>query len=102
MIKDANGQCVTPPPTPTSTASLGDYVWVDINKNGIQDPGEIGVPGVKVYLYKLSSCGAELTTPLRTTTTDSNGKYDFSSLEPGIYKVRFELPYGYDFTNASQ
>lgn len=29
---------------------LGDKVWNDANKNGIQDAGEFGIPGVKVIL----------------------------------------------------
>ena len=32
-------------------ASIGDYVWVDNNINGIQDPGEPGMPNVEVVLY---------------------------------------------------
>src|SRR5207249_438602 len=30
--------------------ALGDFVWYDINGNGIQDSGEPGVPGVTVQL----------------------------------------------------
>ena len=29
-------------------SSLGDYVWEDSNANGLQDPGEPGVPDVTV------------------------------------------------------
>jgi len=31
--------------------SIGDFVWVDSNVNGIQDSGETGLPGVTVNLY---------------------------------------------------
>ena len=31
--------------------SLGDYVWEDLNANGIQDENDTGVEGVKVNLY---------------------------------------------------
>ncbi len=29
---------------------IGDYVWFDENRDGVQDPGEPGVPGVRVIL----------------------------------------------------
>lgn len=32
-------------------ASLGDYVWLDANQDGIQDSSESGIPGVMVELY---------------------------------------------------
>jgi uncharacterized repeat protein (TIGR01451 family) len=74
-------------------ASLGDYVWIDINNNGIQDQGESGKAGVTVEL--LDSTG---TTVLATITTDANGYYSFTNLEPGTYIVRFILPSGNIFS----
>ena len=29
-----------------------DFVWLDLNKDGIQDPGEPGIGGVEVKLYR--------------------------------------------------
>ncbi len=49
--------------------SLGDYVWEDTNKDGIQDSSEKGIQGVYVTLK--DSNGNELD----RTTTDANGKY---------------------------
>ncbi|WP_158549995.1 SdrD B-like domain-containing protein [Runella aurantiaca] len=51
---------------------IGNRVWVDTNKNGVQDPCEKALPGVTVSLYK----GATL---IATTTTNANGEYYFSS-----------------------
>lgn len=65
-------------------ASIGDFVWTDTNKNGIQDAGELGVFGISVKLYAGSS-----TTALLTTSTDTNGKYLFDNLTPGTYTVEF-------------
>ncbi len=31
-------------------ASIGDYVWDDVNRNGIQDENESGVANVEVIL----------------------------------------------------
>ena len=74
-------------------AGIGDYVWIDTNKDGIQDINEAGSAGVTVKLF---SCGG--TTPLATATTDAGGKYLFANLEPGDYSLQFVLPSGYFFT----
>jgi hypothetical protein len=60
-------------------ASIGDFVWHDVNNNGIQDMGELGVPGVTVNLY---DCGDHL---VATTITDASGYYFFDNLTPGDY-----------------
>ena len=74
-------------------ASLGDRVWVDVDQDGVQDAGELGVAGVKVYL--LDGAGVQVGGP---ATTNANGDYLFSNLTPGTYSVRFDLaslPAGY-------
>ncbi|MDO5631676.1 MAG: SdrD B-like domain-containing protein [Paracoccus sp. (in: a-proteobacteria)] len=78
------------------TASLGDYVWVDSNRNGIQDNGDTGRAGVTVTLYDAAT-GAVVA----TTTTDANGKYLFTGLLAGDYQVGFARPDGYSFTTAN-
>ncbi|NWJ98574.1 MAG: carboxypeptidase regulatory-like domain-containing protein, partial [Chloroflexi bacterium] len=77
-------------------SSLGDYVWHDLNNDGIQDTGELGVPGITVTLY--SSAGL----PISTTLTDLTGYYNFPGLSAGTYSVGFELPPGYNFSPALQ
>ncbi|MEB8433490.1 carboxypeptidase regulatory-like domain-containing protein [Cocleimonas sp. KMM 6892] len=79
------------------TASLGDFVWNDVNHNGIQDTGETGVEGVTVFLLDENG--------VRTgeqTTTDSDGFYQFTNLLPGdSFGVEFDLanlPTGYEAT----
>ncbi|MDQ6522996.1 SdrD B-like domain-containing protein [Nocardioides sp. LHD-245] len=54
--------------------SVGDYVWVDSDGDGIQDPGEPGIPGVTLTL--LGPDG----NVIGTTTTDANGHYVFTDL----------------------
>ncbi len=70
------------------TASVGDFVFLDLNKDGIQTPGEPGVPGVKVTLYSVPTSGSA--TPVGSLTTDSMGKYLFTGLNPGNYYVVFD------------
>jgi hypothetical protein len=79
-------------------ASLGDFVWEDTNKNGIQDPGEPGIPGVTVKLWK----GCPPAEVFAQMTTGANGDYLFTGLEPGDYTVEFVEPDGYDFTLRDQ
>lgn len=59
--------------------SLGDFVWFDENKNGIQDPEETGVKDVIVNLYTVTN-GEVSGTPEKTTRTDENGYYLFTDL----------------------
>ncbi len=74
-------------------ASLGDYVWLDANKNGVQDGSEAGVENITVKLYKSDN------TLLATTITNNNGLYSFTNLDPDTYYVEFVLPSGYAFTS---
>ena len=35
--------------------TIGDYVWVDADGNGLQDTNEVGLAGVTVVLYRTNS-----------------------------------------------
>ncbi|MBK8952961.1 MAG: carboxypeptidase regulatory-like domain-containing protein [Chitinophagaceae bacterium] len=70
------------------TGSIGDFVWNDLNGNGIQDTGEPGISGTTVTLTYPG--GATV-----TTTTDANGAYSFINLAPGTYSVSFTTPSGF-------
>jgi hypothetical protein len=76
---------------PTGTI-IGNRVWLDTNKNGIQDPGEEGIGGICVNLYDSHS---DL---LQSTTTDSNGYYGFNVEKGQTYTVGFVKPAYMDFT----
>ncbi|WP_460961997.1 SdrD B-like domain-containing protein [Spirosoma litoris] len=76
--------------------SLGDFVWLDTNKDGAQTSGEPGIDGVKVYLYDQTG-----TTKLDSTVTAGGGKYLFDSLTDGSYVVQFISPSGYQSTSAN-
>ncbi len=55
-------------------AVVGDFVWIDNNKNGIQDQGEPGMPNVMVVLYD------SLLSTIDTKYTDAAGHYTFDSI----------------------
>ncbi len=80
-------------------AGLGDFVWMDEDNDGIQDPNEDGINGVTVNLYEdANNDGIPDTpgTPDATTTTMTNGGndgyYEFTGLIPGNYIVEFVTP----------
>jgi len=76
--------------------SIGDRVWDDVDGNGIQNNGELGISGVTVAIYSGATCSG---TALSTTTTDGNGNYLFDHLAtPGTYSVKFTKPAGYTFS----
>ncbi|HAQ37096.1 MAG TPA: hypothetical protein DCX89_01165 [Saprospirales bacterium] len=77
-------------------AKIGDYVWHDMNADGIQNPGEPGIPGVRVDLLDQSQ---QL---ISFTLTNENGYYMFSALSSGDYYIRFILPADYHYSPANQ
>ena len=71
---------LVPDPTPKKDGVVGDRVWLDSNRNGLQDEGEVGVNGVTVKLFDQDG------TFLTETVTASNesgeaGFYRFEGLE---------------------
>ena len=74
--------------------SLGNLVWNDANNNGLfNSANELGMGNVKLDLYSVSSSSSTFTpgsTPIATTTTNSNGGYLFTNLFPGNYIVQVD------------
>lgn len=74
------------------SGGIGDFVFEDLDGDGIQDPGEDGVAGVEVTLRDGNSDA------VATTTTAPDGTYLFDNLAPGTYSVAFDAPAGTLFT----
>ena len=75
-------------------SSLGDLVWVDTNRNGVQDGGEQGISGARVRLDLDPDTVTiiPLAEPVSiTTVTDSSGHYLVEGLVPGVYTVTLDL-----------
>jgi uncharacterized repeat protein (TIGR01451 family) len=76
------------------TGSIGDFVWQDLNANGLQDSGEPGIDRVTVNLRRPDN------TIIATTTTavgpiGQHGYYQFLGLCAGDYQVEVVTPGGY-------
>ncbi|MEE6289141.1 isopeptide-forming domain-containing fimbrial protein [Georgenia sp. MJ173] len=56
---------------------IGNYVWYDVDNDGVQDPDEAPVEGATVNLYEVAEDGTR--TLVSTTTTSALGEYYFSS-----------------------
>ena len=69
--------------TPVPASRIGNFVWNDLNDNGIQDPTEAGIGGVTVNLFNANN----LNTAIQTTMTQPDGSYWFNNLSSGIYTV---------------
>ncbi|MCK5457829.1 MAG: carboxypeptidase regulatory-like domain-containing protein, partial [Melioribacteraceae bacterium] len=77
-------------------STLGDRVWDDVNKNGIQDIGENGIANVDVKLFNKND------NLIKSALTDSDGFYLFEELLPLEYYLHFTQPEGYFFTKKNQ
>ncbi|NNF35558.1 MAG: T9SS type A sorting domain-containing protein, partial [Saprospiraceae bacterium] len=81
-------------------AKIGDFVWEDLDGNGIQDIDEPGLGDVTVILTDEN--GDPVTdasgNPVNPTSTMPDGSYEFTNLLPGDYKVTFVKPNGFEFT----
>ncbi|HHH55318.1 MAG TPA: hypothetical protein ENK91_16785, partial [Bacteroidetes bacterium] len=75
-------------------SSIGDFVWLDTNKNGTVDGEEKGLDSIKLELVNMQS---NLT---RTVFSDENGYYHFDSLEAGNYYLKLpDINDTLDFAN---
>lgn len=92
------GQMSVCTPGAQQPASLGDFVWNDLNGNGLQDFDEPGIQGANVTLTGGGADGLinGVGDTVVSTTTTSTGAYSFTGLTPGAqYRVAFSLPSGY-------
>lgn len=78
-------------------ANVGNFVWEDFDRDGIQDAGEPGLAGVTLQLWNSS-----MTQLFDSTTTNANGNYTLVSPEPGDYRVRVLVPAGFSLSPKDQ
>ncbi|HTI32994.1 MAG TPA: SdrD B-like domain-containing protein [Miltoncostaea sp.] len=81
-------------------APITGTVFIDTNRNGRLDAGEVGRAGVKLTLTGTRPGGITVTT--RETTSGANGEYNFPDLLPGNYSVSVAVPGGLTATSPRQ
>lgn len=70
--------------------NLGDVVWHDVDRDGVQDSEETGIDGVLLVLNHAGPDGLEGTADdyyVTSATTKSDGSYIFANLPRGDYFV---------------
>lgn len=93
---DANGN-LTFDLAECGNAGIGDFVWNDLNGNGIQDAGEPGINGVTVTItFPDGRTATDVTHNYHDVVHNNappyDGFYDFINLGPGTYKITFGAP----------
>ena len=71
---------------PNPGVNIGNRVWFDVNRDGIQNTGETNV-FADIPVVLLDGNGKERA----ATVTDNQGFYWFTNMPPGSYLVRFDL-----------
>lgn len=88
----------------TPRVSVGDRVWLDVDRDGVQDQGELGLPGVTVTITNAD--GSAVTdingNTVTSAVTDADGEYSFDDLPAGQYRVTVVPPAGYVATKPAQ
>lgn len=84
-------------------SSLGDIVWKDLNENGIQDIGELGVENVTVTLWTDDNGDGAPDSMLSSVQTDAKGNYLFENLNPHLtYIIQVTVPEDCELTLHDQ
>jgi len=86
--------------------AIGDLVWLDSNRNGTRDPLEPGLTSVTLELWQDTDANGSYETLLGEKLSNSDGRYAFSSLGQGKYRVlvtdRLGIVTGMNLTGGTQ
>jgi hypothetical protein len=63
---------------PPCDGTIGNFVWKDLDGDGMQDAGEPGIEGVTLQLFD------SLNVIVQTDVTDNQGTYQFTGICPFI------------------
>jgi hypothetical protein len=74
-----------------TSINVGNFVWNDVDGDGIQDASEPGMSGVTVQLWNDAR-----TMLIAQTTTNTSGNYTLLAPGAGSYRVRVVLPLSSD------
>lgn len=101
VVIDANG-CVADVgiDIPPANSTVGDMVWIDQpgGTDNIFDPGiDSGLSGVYIELYR----DFNLNSPIDSTSTNTDGLYEFNIFGNGDYRIRLYPPQNYQIVNQN-
>ncbi len=71
------------------TGSIGDTIWFDADNDGVQDPDEVGIPGVAVTITGDFDNDGQADDTM-TVTTGPDGTYIFPNLPAGGYDITID------------
>lgn len=86
-----NGTCTATATTAViinQKGSIGNYIWKDTNKNGLQESNEAPVVGMRVILWSANANGSKVA-KLDSIDTNALGNYLFINLDKGDYIIQF-------------
>jgi subtilisin family serine protease len=75
--------------TPGENGNILGVVFNDLDTDGIRDPGEIGLPGFIAFID--ANENGVLDAGETQATTNSNGSYFFSDVEPGLHRIDIHI-----------
>ena len=80
----------------STRAMIGNFVWEDLDRDGVQNAGEPGISGVTVTLYDNAN------NPVAQAITNAQGEYYFVNISAGTYTIAFTtIPNNMEFTTAN-
>lgn len=82
-------------------ALVGNLVWNDLNRNGIQDRNEPGINGVTVKAYNATN-DQLIATQITQSNGADDGIYSFTLELPVAVYIQIELPGPFTFTTSKQ
>jgi uncharacterized repeat protein (TIGR01451 family) len=95
---NTNNNSATQTTQAVALSTLSGFSYIDANRNGVRDPGELPLSGVLIALSGTNFLG---NTVALQATTDSNGQYTFDDLLPGTYNLQQTQPGGLQNGNSS-
>ncbi len=76
-------------PFTVTGATISGIVFYDVNRNGVRDPNEVGIGGIRMNATATNPSNSQL------TTTQPNGTYLFTNVPLDDYSITESLPSGW-------
>lgn len=104
-----NGNVSSTPISVTTTGKIGGQIVQDTDEDGYADLGEIGIPGITVFVDLNENGQVDAGEPVAisvvddpaTTAVDEAGTYLISGVDPGAYTIGILPPVGWALTNPA-